>query len=44
MELHGCSDNLLIGKADFKSPDAANNIRDVDHNIGYSAEEIRALL
>lgn len=36
--------NLLTGIADFRSPDAASNIRDVDYYIGNSAQEIRELL
>jgi hypothetical protein len=37
MELHGYSDNLLRGIADFKSSGAANNSGDVDYNTEHSA-------
>jgi hypothetical protein len=44
MELYGYSDNLLTGRADFKAPDTANRMRDVDYYIGHSAQEYRELL
>jgi len=44
MELYGYSDNLLIGRANFRTPDSANNIRDVNYYIGHSAQVIRELV